>query len=93
MTISLDDLALVHGGIDFGPTKRILSRGAEWGTNGALGCGGAGLLIGGATGAFGGPATAGAGAAIGAAVGGTVCGIGGAAAGVTTAAIDELRRR
>jgi hypothetical protein len=92
-TISLDNLALVHGGLDLGPAKRIASRGAEWGTNGALACGGAGLVIGGGAGAFGGPATAAAGAGIGAATGGVVCGVGGLGAGLVSGAIDELKRR
>jgi hypothetical protein len=92
-SIALDTLALVHGGLDLGPAKRIASKGVEWGTNGALACGGAGLLIGGATGAFGGPATAAAGAGIGAAAGTVVCGVGGLGAGLVTGAVDELKRR
>jgi hypothetical protein len=92
-TISLDTLALVHGGLDLGPAKRMLSKGAEWGTNGAIACGAGGLAIGGGAGAFGGPATAAAGAGIGGATGVVACGVGGFAAGVTKGAIDELRRR
>jgi hypothetical protein len=93
MTLSLDTLALVHGGLDLGPAKRMLSKGAEWGVNGAAACGAGGLAIGGTAGAFGGPATAGAGAVIGGATGVVACGVGGFAAGVTKGAIDELRRR
>jgi hypothetical protein len=93
MTITFDKLARVHGGLDLGPAKRMLSRGAQWGTNGGLACGAAGLAIGGGAGAFGGPATAAAGAGIGGATGLVACGVGGFAAGVTSGAIEELRRR
>jgi len=53
-TLSLDSLVLVHGGVDLGPAKRMLSRGAQWGVDGAVACGVGGAAIGGGAGAFGG---------------------------------------
>jgi len=89
-TLSASDLDRVTGGVDFGPAKRMLTRGAEYGANGAVVGGTAGLVVGGATGAFGGPLTALAGAGIGAGVGAVGGGVGGFATGVARQAREEL---
>jgi len=89
-TLSATDLDRVTGGVDFGPAKRILSRGVEDGASGAVVGGTSGAVIGGVTGAFGGPATILPGMGIGLGVGAAMGAVGGFATGVASQARQEF---